>query len=164
MDSTGHRGVRQTVDMIVRYSTESDLPKIESHYGRLDNSGDPFCDVTSIQEIRFDWLIIAEVAGEYAGFLYWHLGEKPFFARGIGKFAHIREVQVLEKFQGRGIGRKLIVYALEKLKALWTQDIFLATSETNDAARHLYESLGFTQFRKQIHYTLRIYDYRKDGA
>src|SRR5438552_5830949 len=85
MDSTGHRGVRQSVDMIVRYSTESDLPKIESHYGRLDNSGDPFCDVTSIQEIRFDWLIIAEVAGEYAGFLYWHPGEKPFFAPGIGK-------------------------------------------------------------------------------
>ncbi len=63
--------------MIVRYSTESDLPKIESHYGRLDNAGDPFCDITSIQEIRFDWLIIAEVAGEYTGFLYWHLGEKP---------------------------------------------------------------------------------------
>ena len=55
--------------MIVRYSTESDLPKIESHYGRLDNSGDPFCDVNSTQGVRFDWLIIAEVAGEYAGFL-----------------------------------------------------------------------------------------------
>ena len=150
--------------MIVRYSTESDLPKIESHYGRLDNAEDPFCDVTSIQEIRFDWLIIAEVAGEYAGFLYWHPGEKPFFAPGIGKFAHIREVQVLEKFQGRGIGRKLIVYALEKLKALGTQDIFLATAETNDSARHLYESLGFTQFREQIHYTLRINDRRNDNV
>jgi len=130
------------VDTIVRHSTKSDLPNIEGHYGLLDNAGDPFCDVTRIQEVRFDWLVIAEVAGEYAGFLYWHLGEKPFFAPSIGKFAHIREVQVVEKFQQRGIGRKLIVYALERLKALGTRDIFLATAETNDAARHLYENLG----------------------
>jgi len=53
--------------MIVRYSTESDLPKIEGHYGRLDNAGDPFCDLTGIQGIRFDWLVVAEVDGEYAG-------------------------------------------------------------------------------------------------
>ena len=71
VDSTSHRGVRQTVDVIVRYSTESDLPKIEGHYGRLGNAGDPFCDVTRIQGIRFGWLVTAEVAGEYAGFLYW---------------------------------------------------------------------------------------------
>ena len=142
--------------MVVRYSTEADLPKIEGHYGRLDNIGDPFCDVTKIQEVRFDWLIIAEVAGEYAGFLYWHLGEKPFFAPNIGGFAHIREVQVLDRFQGQGVGRKLMVYALEELKGSGTQDIFIATAETNDRAKHLYESLGFTQLRKQIQYTLRI--------
>ena len=45
-----------------------------------------------------------------------------------------------------------------------TQDVFLATAETNDAARHLYESLGFTQFRKQIHYTLRINDRQNDNV
>ncbi len=140
------------------------MPKIEGHYGRLDNVGDPFCDVTKIQEVRFDWLVIAEVAEEYACFLYWHPGEKPFFAPKIARFVHIREVQVLERFQGRGAGRKLMVYALERLKALGIQDIFLATAETNNAARHLYESLGFTQFRKQIQYALRINDHPKDGA
>ncbi len=66
---------------------------------------------------RFDWLVVAEVDGEYAGFLYWHLGEKPFVAPEIERFAHVREVQVLEKFQGLGVGRKLIVYALDRLKA-----------------------------------------------
>ena len=49
-----------------------------------------------------------------------------------------------------------MVYALDRLKALGTRDVFLATAETNNTAQHLYESLGFTQFRKQIHYTLRI--------
>ncbi len=149
---------------IVRYSTESDLPNIERHYGPLDNVGDPFCDTKRIPEVRLDWLIIAEVAGEYAGFLYWHLGEKPFFAPKIARFAHIREVQVLERIQGRGVGKKLMVYALGRLKALGVQDIFLATAETNDAARHLYESLGFTQFRKQIQYVLRNNDQPENGA
>ncbi len=108
----------RSVNTIVRDSTEVDLPNVEGHYGRLDNLGDPFCDVTRIQKVRFDWLIIAEVAEEYAGFLYWHLGEKPFFAPEIARFAHVREVQVLERFQGRGVGRKLMVFALERLKTL----------------------------------------------
>ena len=143
-------------NITVRGAIRSDLPSIEHHYGPLDNVGDPFCDVTKIQKVRFDWLAIGEIAGEYAGFLYWHLDEKPFFAPHFENFAHIREVQVLEKFQGQGVGRELTVYALDKLKALGMKDVFLATGETNNTARQLYESLGFTQFRKQIHYALRI--------
>lgn len=50
----------------------------------------------------------------------------------------------------------MMVYATDRLKALGIQDVFLATAETNDVARHLYESLGFKEFRKQIHYRLRI--------
>ena len=120
----------------------------------MDSVGDPFCDVRIIPEARIDWLIIAEIAGEYAAFLYWHLGERPFFAPQVERFAHIREIQVLEKLQGQGGGRKLVVYALERLRTLGTQNVFLATAETNKAARHLYESLGFRTFRKQIQYTL----------
>ncbi len=141
----------RSANITVRGAIQSDLPSVERHYGPLDNIGDPFCDVTRIQEVRFDWLVIGEIAGKYAGFLYWHLGEKPFFAPNVENFAHIREVQVLEKFQGQGVGRELTVYALDRLKALGTKEVFLATTETNNAARCLYESLGFTQFRKQIH-------------
>lgn len=100
--------------------------------------------------------------GEYAGFLYWHLGRKPLFAPEIEKFAHIREIQVLEKFQGQGVGRKLMLYATDRLKALGTQEVFLATAENNDVARRLYESLGFKEFRKQIHYRLGINGSSKD--
>jgi len=146
----------RSTNITVRGATHSDLKSIEHHYGPLDSVGDPFCDITKIQEVRFDWLVIGEIAGKYAGFLYWHLGQKPFFAPHVENFAHIREVQVLEKFQGQGVGRQLTVYALDRLKVLGIMDVFLATAETNNTARHLYESLGFTQFRKQIHYTLSI--------
>ena len=69
----------------------------------------------------------------------------------------------MEKFQGQGVGRQLTVYALDRLKVLGIMDVFLATAETNNVARHLYESLGFTQFRKQIHYTLKIKGSPKEG-
>jgi ribosomal protein S18 acetylase RimI-like enzyme len=106
-------------NIIVRYATDSDLPAIERHHGgRLDRIGDPFCDVAHIQNNRLDWLLIAELDGKYAGFLYWHLGQKPFFASEVEKFAHIRQISVLEEFQGQGIAKKLMVYATERLKAL----------------------------------------------
>src|SRR5438046_2897757 len=95
----------KSADTVVRPATESDLPSIERHYGPLNNAGDSFCDIARMREVRFDWLLIAEVDGEYAGFLYWHLGKKPFFAHELANFAQIREVQVLKKFRGKGIGR-----------------------------------------------------------
>ncbi len=153
----------RSANITVRSTIQSDLPSIERHYGPLDNAGDPFCDVTKIQEVRLDWLVIGEIAGKYAGFLYWHLGQKPFFAPQVENFAHIREVQVLEEFQGQGVGRELTVYALDRLKAFGIMDVFLATAETNNVARRLYEGLGFTQFWKQIHYTLKIKGSPKEG-
>ncbi len=49
-----------------------------------------------------------------------------------------------------------MVYALDRLKALGTMDVIPATAESNNTARHQYESLGFINIRKQIHYALRV--------
>ncbi len=87
-----------------------------------------------------------------------HLGEKLFFAPEVARFAHIREVQVLEKFQGRGVGRKLVDHAIARLRTHAVTDVFLSTAETNDAAKHLYESVGFREFRRQIQYRLALDD------
>ena len=142
--------------VVVRGATESDLPNIERQYGPLDNVGDPFCDTSKLTKIRYDHLLVAQVDGIYAGFLYWHIGKKPFFAPRVTRFAHIREVQVLKKFRRLGVGKKLTLYALHRLKALGIRNVFLATAETNKVARRLYESLGFKQYRRQVHYHLRI--------
>ena len=142
--------------VVVRLSTASDLPNIEHEYGTLDNAGDPFCDTSKIRKLRYDRLLVAEVDGRYAGFLYWHVGNKPFFAPRVTQFAHIREVQVLKTFQGQGIGKKLTLHALHRMKALGIRHVFLATTETNKVARLLYESLGFNEYRRQLHYHLRI--------
>ena len=62
--------------IVVRRATESDLPNIERQYGTFDNVGDPFCDTSKLTKIRYDHLLVAEVDGIYAGFLYWHIGKK----------------------------------------------------------------------------------------
>ncbi len=139
-------------DTIIRPSTSHDLQSVRAHYGPIDNLGDPFCQPAITKKPRLDWLIIAEIGGQYAGFLYWHIGEKPFFAPEVAKFGHIRELQVLKKFQEQGVGRKLNENALVRLRNLGVTDVFLSTSETNDVAKHLYERVGFRQFRKQIQY------------
>jgi ribosomal protein S18 acetylase RimI-like enzyme len=142
--------------IVVRRATESDLPNIERQYGPLDDIGDPFCDTSKLTKIRYDHLVVAEVDGIYAGFLYWHIGKKPFFAPRVTRFAHIREVQVVKTFRRQGVGKKLTLSALRRLKALGVRNVFLATSETNRVARRLYESLGFKVYRRPVHYHLRI--------
>ena len=144
--------------IVVRQATESDLPNIERQYGPLDNMGDPFCDASKLTKMRYDHLLVAEIDGIYAGFLYWHIGKKPFFAPRVTRFAHIREVQVMKKFRRQGVGKKLTLYALHRLKALGIRNVFLATAETNKVASRLYESLGFKKFRRHVHYRLRIDD------
>ncbi len=149
--------------IVVRLATASDLPNIEHQYGTLDNAGDSFCDTSKIRKLRYDRLLVAEVDCRYAGFLYWHVGNKPFFAPRVTRFAHIREVQVLKTFQGQGVGKKLTLQALHTMKALGTRHVFLATAETNKVARQLYESLGFNEYRRQLHYRLRISGVSKKG-
>ena len=141
----------------VRRATESDLPSIESDYGGpLNNVGDPFCDITKFKELRLDWILVAELHGVYAGFIYWHIGSRPYFAPDLEKFAHIRQVQVQGKFQRIGVGRKLIVEAIEIFKSDGIEEIVLATAESNKKARSLYENLGFREFQKQIQYKISL--------
>ena len=79
----------------VRQATASDLPNIERQYGPLDNTGDPFCDTSKLTKIRYDQLLVAEVNGRYAGFLYWHVGKNPLFAQELD------DLPTSEKFKSR---------------------------------------------------------------
>ena len=72
----------------------------------LNLAQDPFCGITKFKQLRLDWILVAELEGVYAGFVYWHIGSKPFFAPQLARFAHIRQVQVPEKFQGIGVGKE----------------------------------------------------------
>lgn len=60
------------------------------------------------------------------------------------EWSYLRMVGVDPAYQGRGIARKLTLMSIDVARQLGEKTIALHTSEMMDAARHLYESLGFS--------------------
>ncbi|MBW1732285.1 MAG: GNAT family N-acetyltransferase [Deltaproteobacteria bacterium] len=63
--------------------------------------------------------------------------------------AHLRWFIVSEPFMGRGIGKRLLNEAIAFSHKKHYQKIYLWTFEGLDAARHLYESVGFKLAKQQ---------------
>ena len=57
---------------------------------------------------------------------------------------YLAELYVVPPLRGRGLGRALMVAAMDLARAEGADYMELGTSETDHAARGLYESLGFT--------------------
>jgi ribosomal protein S18 acetylase RimI-like enzyme len=61
-----------------------------------------------------------------------------------GEDAYLEELYVVPAQRGAGIGRALLDAALDTAREAGAVRIELGTGETDIAARHLYESAGFT--------------------
>lgn len=59
-------------------------------------------------------------------------------------WSYIRLVAVAPGYEGRGIGRKLTMLCVQHAKQTGEKIVALHTSEFQSAARHIYESMGFT--------------------
>ena len=63
---------------------------------------------------------------------------------GAGE-SHILNLCVAEDFRGRGIGKRLLNYMVNRAVALGVDEAFLEVRPTNTTAIGLYRSLGFEQ-------------------
>lgn len=63
-------------------------------------------------------------------------------------WSYIRLVGVLPDFEGRGIGKTLTEMCIALAKETGEETIALHTSEFQNAARHIYESLGFKRHKE----------------
>ena len=63
-------------------------------------------------------------------------------------WSYVRMVGVHHSYGGQGIGRQLMQLCIDQAKATHETTLALHTSEFMDAARHLYEQLGFTQLKE----------------
>lgn len=63
---------------------------------------------------------------------------------GAGE-AHILNLCVGEMYRGRGVGRKLLTYMIERGAAAGMSEAFLEVRPSNTSAIRLYLSLGFEQ-------------------
>jgi N-acetylglutamate synthase-like GNAT family acetyltransferase len=55
----------------------------------------------------------------------------------------LSKMAVSPRLRGFGIGRRLLLYAIEKAKAIGAKSLFLGSSTKLKNAVHLYESVGF---------------------
>lgn len=62
-------------------------------------------------------------------------------------WSYIRMVGIHTDYEGKGIARSLTVQCIEEARRLGEKMIALHTSELMNAARHIYESLGFVEIK-----------------
>jgi GNAT superfamily N-acetyltransferase len=70
------------------------------------------------------------------------------------EYSYIRLVGVHPKYEGKGIGKRLTVMCIDYAKQAGENMVALHTSEFQNAARHIYENLGF----KRVKDLGKIYD------
>jgi ribosomal protein S18 acetylase RimI-like enzyme len=67
--------------------------------------------------------------------------------------AWIEDVVIDESQRGKGLGRELMLYAIEYLKILGAKSVSLTSRPSRAAANELYKKLGF------VHYETNVYRY-----
>ena len=83
-----------------------------------------------------DRLALVLEEGEVEGFIV---------ARGVGTEWEIENIAVAGRARRRGLGARLLIELLKRVRQAGARDIFLEVRESNRAARSLYEKWAFVE-------------------
>ncbi len=144
------------VGLTIRPGREADFPAIALQYGPGDSPWDPFGSPDRMQQIPIGGLLVAELRGAYAGFLYWFESRRPWFAPAEERCAFLQELHVRPELQGRRIGRRLVERFVQEVRAQGMARVYVETGEENRRARALYESVGFRPYRTDVHLQMSL--------
>jgi L-amino acid N-acyltransferase YncA len=135
--------------MIVRPAGDSDWPAIWPFFDKIVEAGETYAypDFASADEAKPWWMeqppgrtVVAEDGGVV-------LGSAKMGPNRPGRGAHIATASFMvdPDRHGRGVGRTLGQYAVDWARAAGFHGMqFNAVVETNHAAVHLWQALGFT--------------------
>lgn len=137
---------------IVRAATENDIPRIQELYRQLAFTPPPpgapspspgeyrsiFKEMGSLPGYE---LLVADDGGIILGTTV--LAILPGFAHGVSPFAVIEYVVVDEAHRGKGTGKLLMQYCIDKAKASGCYKIMLTSDKRRTEAHEFYRSLGF---------------------
>lgn len=100
-------------------------------------------------------VLVAEENGQLLGFaMVEYIKREETNSMYAVHAAHIVEIGVDEKAQGKGIGTALIQAVKEAAKARGCSSVQLDVWELNQDARHFYEKLGFVTLRRKMEQAL----------
>jgi GNAT superfamily N-acetyltransferase len=86
-------------------------------------------------------LMVAEADGQIVGTL--QLTVIPSLTYTGGERAQIEGVRVAARHRGRGLGREMVLWAIERARARGCRLVQLTTDKRRPEAVRFYESLGF---------------------
>lgn len=79
------------------------------------------------------------------------MGTIVFFKKITGVVAYIEDVSVLNEYQGKGVGKEIVLALLEEAKRRGVKNINLTSNPTRGAANALYCRLGFKQRKTNVY-------------
>lgn len=145
-------------EFIYRTATKSDIKQLQqlwlNAYGQYKqvismenwekweagfNSDTSFLDLLDISTC-----FVCESSNVIIGMAFLIPNGNPFLYFS-SEWSYIRYVGVHPDYEGKGIGKKLTQQCIDAAKQAGEETIALHTSEFQNAARHIYESLGFTK-------------------
>jgi len=89
--------------------------------------------------------IVAETDERVVGYIMCKIefGFSNFRKLGFVKKGHVVSIAVLREYRGKGIGKSLMLEAINGLAVRKTDEIYLEVRVSNDLAVKMYQSLGF---------------------
>jgi ribosomal protein S18 acetylase RimI-like enzyme len=87
-------------------------------------------------------LLVAEVAGRFAGYAYGALGERDWNLL-LDEHGAIHDVFVAPAERRHGVGQALVLAIIRELEGLGAERILLSTMPSNLAAQALFSRFGF---------------------
>ncbi|HEX8248158.1 MAG TPA: GNAT family N-acetyltransferase, partial [Pyrinomonadaceae bacterium] len=141
---------REDLPEIVRMLADDFLGQARERY----ETPLPESYIKAFEEIEADQnneLIVAETGGEIVGTL--QITFTPSISFQGGKRATVESVRVDEKYRGRGIGKELMLWAINRAREENCFAVQLTTNAERTDAHRFYENLGF----KGAHLGMKLY-------
>ena len=138
-------------DILIRKSTKSDLPVIGKLLGELiDAMDDTECvdiriPLRTLEHLLKDsrsHFLVAATKGTPVGFINFTVRQTVLHR---SPSAMIDELVVTQEYQGKGIGKQLVLAAIDECRQLGYCEVEVSTEKTNDKARKFYKKCGFEE-------------------
>jgi GNAT superfamily N-acetyltransferase len=138
-------------DILVRKARKSDLPVIRELLEELISA----MDDTECIDMRITlrtWerllkdagshFLVATAQGTPVGFIHFTVRQTVLHR---SPSALIDELVVTKEYQGKGIGKQLVLATIERCKQLGCCEVEVSTEQTNVKAREFYRKCGFNK-------------------
>jgi [ribosomal protein S18]-alanine N-acetyltransferase len=150
--------LRKIGDCVIRHCSPSDLPSVvEINTVSLPEHYSDYFFESILKELP-ESFIVAETNQKIVGYIMCKIefGFSNFRKLGFVKKGHVVSVAVLQEHRGKGIGRSLLVEAINGLTGRKCDEIYLEVRASNSLAIKMYQSIGFL-------IKSRLHSYYRDG-